>query len=531
MGVDSQNPLYQLFLTDWTQMRDTYRGERVVKGANMNYLPATSGMIADGIEQTHQLGFKNYTSYKTRSRYPDSVRDAVEALLGVMHRKPPQIELPEQMEFLRENATVRNESLVMLLRRINEEQLVTGRVGLLADVVEGGDRADEPYISTYIAETIINWDEGRSDGIEVQNLNLVVINETENERVREFEWEEKQKWRVLVLAADETVEAASQIEEGVDEQAMTSEAGSNPVANIPVGEGIYRMGVFRENSTFDPEQMFTPAIKGMALEGEIPFVFVNSKDITPEPDDAPLLGLSNLSLAIYRGEADYRQALFMQGQDTLVIIGSTDQESHRVGAGATISIPSVGGDAKFIGVNSQGLSEMRSSLENDYTRAGQKGGELLDMIGTGQSSGEALRIRVAARTSTLTQIALAGAFGLEQILKIIARWMGIDPEPILVVPNLDFADDRMAGQELTQIMTAKSLGAVISHRSIHATMQERGMTEMTFEDEVKAMEDEIDLLPEVPGSTEEDGPEDDKEEFGEGVNDEKDDDEAFGEGV
>ncbi len=82
MGVDSQNPMYQLFLPDWDQLRDTYRGERVVKDANLKYLPATAGMIEDGIQNTNQLGFKNYTAMKVRARFPDSVREAVEATIG-----------------------------------------------------------------------------------------------------------------------------------------------------------------------------------------------------------------------------------------------------------------------------------------------------------------------------------------------------------------------------------------------------------------------------------------------------------------
>jgi hypothetical protein len=509
MGVDSRNPLYDELLPDWEQMRDTYRGERIVKQAGFKYLPATSGMIADGIHQPEQLGYKAYAAYRTRARFPDVVREAVEALIGVMHRKPPTIELPERMEFLRENATARNESLAMLLRRINEEQLVTGRVGLLADVAEVGLRADEPYISLYGGERCINWDEGRSDGIEIQNLNFVSIDETELERVRDFEWEETEKYRVLLLTTDETDEAATTAEQGVD---PTIEAGTEIAPNLPRGVGVYRMGVFRDtNTTFNPANMFTPRIMGRALEGEIPFVFVNTKDITPEPDDPPLLGLSNLGLAIYRGEADYRQSLFMQGQDTLVVIGSTDDEDTRVGAGATIRLP-VSGDAKYIGVDSSGLSEQREALVNDYTRAGQKGGELLDMMGTGQASGEALRIRVAARTATLTQVALAGAFGLEQILKITARWMGLNDEQVVVIPNLDFADDRMAADELVKMMTAKQLGAPISLESIHVNMQERGMTDLGFEEELDKIEGEQMLTLEAPtGSSDVDGPEDDED--------------------
>ena len=504
MGVDSKHPLYSEHEIDWLQMRDTYRGERVVKSAGFKYLPATSGMTDDGVANAQQAGSKAYDAYRKRARFPDLVREATEALLGVMHHKSAVIELPTKMEFLRADATTRNESLQMLLREINEEQLVTGRVGLLADVTDVGERKDLPYIAAYKGEHLLNWDEGRSDGIEIQNLNFVSIDETEDERVSDFEWERQQKFRVLMLAANETDEAAVDVAQGNQQGGSLGEAPSN----LPEGEGVYRMGVFRENNTdFVPSKLITPAIMGRTLN-KIPFVFVNTKDIAPEPDDPPLLGLSSLTLAIYRGEADYRQSLFMQGQDTLIVIGGVDDDVHRVGAGASINLP-VQGDAKFIGVDSQGLSEMRESLQNDYKRAGEKGGQLLDSVSGDQQSGEALRIRVAAKTATLNQMALAGAFALETLLKIIAEWMGLNVDEVVVVPNLDFADDRMSGKQLMELMSGKQIGAPLSLESIHLAMQERGMTDKSFQEEIAAIKKEEELELGGIGSTAEDGPEDD----------------------
>ena len=509
MGVESKHPLYLEHIVDWEQMRDTYRCERVVKGKGFKYLPATSGMEEDGLKNANQAGMKAYEAYRKRARFPDSVKDAVEALLGMMHRKPATIELPAKMEFLFTKATTRSESLQMLLRRINGEQLVLGRLGLLADVIDSGVRAGEPYIVLYEGEDVINWDEGRSDGVEVQNLNFVSIDETESERTPDFEWEEVQKFRVLILAANETDEAAIDVSSGGG--AAENDLGGAEVANLPEGEGVYRMAVFRENTTFAPSLLITPSIRGTTLN-KIPFVFINTKDVVPDPDDPPLLGLSNLSLAIYRGEADYRQSLFMQGQDTLVIIGASGDEKTRTGAGAVINIPTVAGDAKYIGVDSKGLSEMRESLVNDYDRADQKGGQLLDTVGSSQQSGEALRVRVAARTATLNQVALAGAFGLEVLLKTIAEWMGLNPDDVVVVPNLDFVDDQISGKELTEIMAGKSMRAPISLLSIHKIMQERGMTTMTFEEEVAQMVEELGMEMGDIGSSSEDGPEDDEEE-------------------
>ena len=466
MAIDSKHPLYEEFSADWATMRDTYRGERIVKEAGQKYLPATSGMIADGMGNATSPGQKAYEAYKTRSTFPDLVSDAVEAMIGVMHRKEPTIELPSKMEPMIENATIKGESLSVLLRRINEEQLVTGRLGLLADMpavpVPGHDL---PYLATYQAESIINWDQGERDTNVVDSLNMVVLDESENVRTEMFTWEMKNKYRVLVLG--------------------------DPLANEGPMGGAYAVGVVDQGEEFSPANLIIPSIRGTSLQ-KIPFVFINSKDVVPDPDDPSLLGLANLVLTIYRGEADYRQSLFMQGQDTLVVIGGIEETTYRTGANSSIGLPT-GGDAKFIGVDSQGLVEMRSALENDYSRAANKGGQLLDSVSNQKESGDALKVRVAARTSTLNQVALAGAFGLQTSLRQVAEWVGANPEEVKVTPNLDFVDDTMAGKELIDLLTAKTLGAPLSQESIHLTMQTRGMTEKTLDEEITAIESEVPL--------------------------------------
>lgn len=477
MAFDSQHPRYADLFDDWQLMRDTYGGQRRVKEAEEKYLPMTAGMKADGI-QPNQPGRLAYDAYKKRASFPDIVRSAVEAMVGVMHHKPPTIELPAKLEPMLERATLDGESLEMLLRRINEEQLTTGRLGLLLDVEDGAEVGALPYIAMYKAETVLNWDDGRREEILLQNLNMVVLDESEYERTADFKWEFQKKYRILILGDLQTNESKT--------------------AGV-----VYQVAEFRDSMTnFNAEELMVPSLGGRSLE-KIPFTFINAKDIVTSPDTPPLLGLADLSVTIYRGEADYRQALFMQGQDTLVVIGSGDDEANfRTGANASILLP-IGGDAKFIGVESTGLTEMREALENDKNHAAMRGGQLMDSVSRERESGDALKIRVAARTATLNQIALAGAFGLQTILRFAAEWVGIDPEKVKVIPNLDFVDDTLGGEELVKLATAKQLGVPLSNRSIHLLMQNKGLTELDLEEELAEIEAEEPLS---DGSTNSDGP-------------------------
>jgi hypothetical protein len=387
--------------------------------------------------------------------------------MGMLHNKSAVIELPAQLEYLRTNATELGEPLEILLQRINQEQLTTGRVGLLADMPKTPDPLNpEPFIALYVAEAIRNWDVTPVND-ERAELNLVILDESRFEMDDNFNWKTLYKYRVLRM------------------QKEFSESGDRLLSSTYLCGSFSSLGAV---PGFDPTMMFTPTLRGVE-QPSLPFVFVNSKDITADPDEPPLNGLARLCAAIYRGEADYRQNLFMQGQDTLVIIGNravpldTDpvkEEPLRTGAGSRIELE-IGGDAKYVGVQSQGLIEQRYALENDRKRAESRSGQLIDAAKGAKESGTALRTRVGAQTATLNQIAKTGALALELILKKIAFWKGADPEEVKVTPNLEFADYQMSGQDLVNLMTAKRTGgAPLSLESIHRLMVQGNLTGFDF---------------------------------------------------
>lgn len=458
-SLDTKHPHYGLFLPDWSLMRDAYKGERRVKQKGIIYLPYTAGHIADGAGTGNETsGTKAYNAYKLRARFPNFVREAVQMAIGMMHSQPPKIELPAAMEGIKSS---KGESLPDLLRRINAEQLITGRIGLMADLPTKPRRTQLPYLTTYLTEKIINWDDGAVEELSPQTLNMIVLNESEQERNNEFEWDVKTKYRVLMMGKDDENET----------------------------EGLYRQGVFDENG-YVASGMKAPNWMGRTLN-KIPFVIINSADLTNDVDEPPLLDLGNLCMTIYRSDADYRQNLFMQGQDTLVVVGGAfdEDDTIRTGAGARIDLP-MGGKAEYIGVQSTGLEEQRNALENLERRAGSMGAQTLDTTSRERESGDSLRIRVAARTADMNQIVEVGAKGLEDCLKIVAEWIGENPEEVRVIPNMEFGEAELSGQTMVEIANARNLGFPITAKSMHNLARKRRMTELSFEEEMAAAQDE-----------------------------------------
>lgn len=452
-SLAQNHPSYTDHLPDWKQMRDTYKGEKRVKSRGTMYLPATAGHVADGYGSgdSEAAGYASYEAYKVRSRYSNFVREAVQMAVGMMHNQPPKIELPKAMEGIRSS---KNESIPDFLRRINSEQLIVGRTGIMADLpLKPGDGPDLPILALYGAERMINWDSGSTD-LTMDALNMLILDESTYVRKDNFMWDLTTQHRVLLLGA-------------TDENDPT---------------GVYRQGLFRD-SAFVASQMITPQYMGKTLD-KIPFVIVNSVDITSEPDDPVLLDLSNLCLTLYRSDADYRQNLFMQGQDTFVTIGGSfdEDDAVRTGAGARIDLP-LGADAKYVGVESSGLQEQREALDRLESRAGTMGAQTLDSTSRERESGDSMRIRVASRTADLNQVADAGAMALEEILKTCAIWMNENPDEVKVTPNKEFGETPLTGQTMVEMATSRTLGFPISAKSLHDIARKRKLTALTYEEE------------------------------------------------
>ena len=185
----TKHPLYSDFLERWNKGVDSYDGEETIKRRGTKYLSATSGMIEDGALSGNEsaVGYQSYLAYVRRAVYPEIYKEAVKAAIGIMHRKPPTIQLPSQLESMIERATPLGETIELLMRRINTRQLVTGRLGLLGDIRVDADGVPEPIVVTYYDKTIVNWDDSSTTG-EDGDVSLVVLDESGYERDQNLQW-------------------------------------------------------------------------------------------------------------------------------------------------------------------------------------------------------------------------------------------------------------------------------------------------------------------------------------------------------
>lgn len=475
MAVESRHPCFDSHIADWEACRDVYHGQSAVRSRDqgVRYLPPTTGQVIDGAYDGHDTrGWKNYCAYRNRALLGGFFSDAVDMYMGMLWHRPTTFELGPLESVFGDGkpATSAGESLAQLLRRMHAEALVTARHGLFADMPEAEASTPQPYIELYQTEQIINWDDGARQ-LARRMLNLVVLDESGSVRDANLSWTWKKQYRVLWLG-----------------QLAANEA-----------KGAYGNAVFDGGEPFDPSRVFNPVARNKPLD-EIPFVFVGTKSITTQVDDPPLMALAWATLALYRMDADYRQHIHMQGQDTLVTSGAADGEVSSVGAGAHLGMQNPDAKAYFIGINGQGLGETRQAIQNDQTLCAKKAGEMLADNSKQRESGDALVERTGRKGASLVDIADTCAAGLERMLRIIAKWLGHSPaqcETIKVIPNKKFGTPKVVPGEMKQLVEAYVLGAPITLQSIHQYNVDHGYTTLTWDEMIEAKRSEMEMLAEL----------------------------------
>lgn len=475
MAVDEKHPLYGDYIADWTLMRDCASGERTVKFRSETYLPCPSGF-----KTQDDKGVAMYTAYQTRAQYPDILQPTLQGMVGVIHRVDSDItglEEGKPLESLWEKCTLDGLTLEDFHRQITTEILLTGRYSILTDVASGenatttnGSKPGVPYFTGYSAEQLINWSDPDRDLFVLDETNWVRGTQTtlKNEETGkeeivgdEFSWTEQLKYRVLRLK------------------------DGNYTAQV------YNLSVFSE------EEEVTPQLKGAKNLTEIPLVVVGPRSASMTLDPPPLVGVAKAALAIYRLDADYRHQLFWSGQETCFIIGTTENLPKVLGAGCTYGLPE-GCSVQYAGAAGRGIEAHRQAILDERQNAVAAGVKLFDSQKAAES-GEALRLRAAAQTATLTTVALASAAALERALRYAAMFVGQDPTEIVVKANTEFVETRMTPQEAQALVGVWQSGA-ISRTSLHEDLQRGGIvsSERTVEEELDLINQEAMAQPMAP---------------------------------
>jgi len=299
-------------------------------------------------------------------------------LQGLVFLKEPDINLPSQLEYMREDATGSGLSMTQLAQQVCGEVLETGRHGLLVDFPRNentltiSDLETGNYVARilpYTAEAIINWRTERVNG-KVQLVQVVLKECKETVLEDGFAVEKLDQYRVLKLV-----------------------------------NGQYYQELY------DEEQDLVDIVQPLKVDGTpltyIPFVFVGAENNDPIIDPAPLYDLAVLNLGHYKNSADFEESVFICGQPTVVVcVGDIPADQwvelnggkFRYGARSG-HVVGLGGNASLLQANPNQLAGQ--AMKDKLDQAVGVGARVIAAAGAGRETAEGARIRYSSQNSAL----------------------------------------------------------------------------------------------------------------------------------
>lgn len=390
MPVSSVRKELRKFGPQYDLIRDCIAGEDQVKSKKDKYLPRPNGLDKSAENQ------ERYNAYLTRAVFYNVVKRTLGGMVGQIFARDPIIEIPSQLDVVKNDATGFGVQLVQLAKAASSLVVAHGRAGVFIDYpvtdgpatlaqIEAGDI--RPTIKLYEPWNVINWDTIKRGGREI--LSLVVLKETYVKSDDGFEKVEGTLWRVLRLEA-----------------------------------GLYSMQIYRDTKESEVFQSFAPLDSNGQRLTEIPFTFIGADDNDPTIDDPPLYDLATLNIGHYRNSADYEESCYIVGQPTPYFTGLTENWVANIlkgvvplGARAAVPLP-VGATAGLL--QAQPNSMPFEAMEHKERQMVALGAKLVEQASVQRTATEA-----GLEHSDETSILSASADNVSDAFTFALKWCGV----------------------------------------------------------------------------------------------------------
>ena len=483
MPISSTHPTYKNQIDDWETMRDSLAGDQAIRSKMTRYLPPPPGMDLRGSSDINDIlgmsakGLQSrYSHYGTFAEWPEIVQMTLNAIQGLIHEKPPTVELTTDLEYLIETATPAGDTLQELWESFTRELFSAGRIGLLSEIFD-----DKVYMCPYMAESITNWHV--LPKILGGGATLVVLKEVKSHPKDDdkYEHDDVTRYRELELFV-ETLEGGALAEPRY--RVRVWEAKENEEPHILVTTGVT-----------DPNGWILPLFFGKAFN-EIPFTVSNANDRTYKFGPLPLIQAARRAISIFRKTADYFRSLYNKGDPQATIFGIDKEEiPTSIGGSSIWAFENPEGHAEYMDIDGEGIPMQRDAIKDQYERFEMETGRLISGDDGSQAaeSGEAVRRKTANHQVSVKSLVINAAAAVQAHLRLIGKQRGLGDdviEGILFTANLDFAEPMMTGKEFMDYVMAKNAGGPLSLETLHELARRHKITDKTFDDETAEIDKE-----------------------------------------
>lgn len=459
MPVSNKHPQWELYSPIWAKTRDAVRGSVAIKEKKHVYLPVPD---PETLDERIGENTMRYRQYIRRAVFTNFTGRTKNALVGAAFRKRPNIELPETLEYLLDDATGDGLGIEQMAKDELSNLLECGRSLLLVDYPQAEEGLSLEQVNAlqlrasiipYTAEQVVNW---RTDTVNGRKLlTLIVIAESYKTDDDEFGHEYETQYRVLRLR-----------EEGYSQQ------------------------IYREDEPYT-EEVFPRKADGSVWQ-QIPAIFVGSKNNDSTIDDAPLSDIADVNIAHYRNSADYEESCFITGQPSLFITHSLNMEEwyeynpEGIKLGARSGhVLGDSGSATLLQPNANNLvAEAMRAKEAQMVAIGAR---IITDRGNNETA-EGARIRFASENSVLGDIVNNLSEAIQTCIGWCVEYMGgsdqfefelnsefydksVDPQLIMSMVQLM---DRQIISDQDIFMRLKAAGIIDGERTLEDVRDELG---------------------------------------------------------
>lgn len=442
-----------------------------MRGNNANrYLPPLDSEIRNGTVFKQQ--WKNRFDL---AHFKNIFKPVIDDAVGLMQKNPAKIEFevnedenltPQEVKDIAVYGNVDNDGLNGLKRRLNRDQLLYGRAGLLLDVASENGFSPAFVIREYPANTILDG-EIQTDARGRETLLWVLLAENGVYFDRKTKEWKHDRLRVRVLFLNHGTYSTCVLEGGSAE-------------------------VEKQWRDFDfdtpPPETVTPTFKGTTLD-EIPFTVCNASRLGLNNWQLPpFYDVAIAAISRYQTNSIYKLGLYRHASPTVVVLNAEPNKEITLGSMLTLqSEPNMPASVTILETTGSGLAEIRNALEDDESCLESVSlRTLLDGAGA-NSSGKAIEMRTASGTAVIASVDQCGALAIEEQLVYAAIWAGATREHAgeRITFNADTsylgADYTLA--EVTNFITANAQTNVLSRTNTYSVLASK-MPEVisSFED-------------------------------------------------
>lgn len=412
----AEHPDYTAALPRWERLRCVIGGPDAVKAAGTTYLPAL-----------HEQETRDYDRYKARAVFFGATGRTLQALLGLLMRKSPEIKTDAALDAFMADVDVQGTSFPEYVRDVCEEMNGPGHGGTLID---WSDEEGRPYFAHYLSEDVTNWDFSRVGGRNV--LSMLTLRECGHQlNPLTLEHDEAETFRVYRLA------------DGKVEVTVT----------------VTRAGAEQSTQTIELKR------RGKALPA-IPFVFHTLKGNKPRVCKPPLEDMSEINLSHYRTSADLENGRHVAGLPTPYAFGFDPKD--KLVMGTTHAWISDNTEAKvgFLEFTGSGLNDLKDALKEKEGQMAVMGARMIEPEKREAEAFGTVKLRADAEQATLVNVAEAASATLSLCLQWAAWWQGTAAtvadmaENNFIVLSTDFVGAKMDGQTFTALVGAFQMGAI-----------------------------------------------------------------------